>query len=76
MDSVDAVLEVQQQDKIMMQLSSIACAVKDTEYAVDKKFVPLEESAFDGVSSLLKTALLCMNAAAKEFDKWLEADDE
>ena len=74
--SIDAVLEVQQRDKIMMQLSSIARAVKDTECAMDKKFVPLEESAFDHVLGLLDTAMLCVNTAAKEFGQWLADDDE
>lgn len=76
MNSIDAVLEVQQRDKMMMQLGAIAMVLKDVEVSMDKKFVPLEESAFDAVHSLLNTARLCVDAAAKEFEKWLAADED
>lgn len=73
--SIDAVLELQQRDKMMMELGAIEKACKDVADAMGKKFVPLEESAFDSACSLLNTALLCVNAAAKEFDSWLEAEE-
>lgn len=40
-------------------------------------FVPLEESAFDSVLSLLNTAGLCVDAACRELAKWgvAEADN-
>lgn len=76
MDSIDAALEVQQRDKMMMRLEFIEMAIDAVRASADKKFVPLEESAFDGVYSLLNTARLCLDAVGKEFDKWLVADED
>lgn len=73
--SIDEVLELQQRDKMMMQLGSIEKAVNGAKDSIDMKFVPLEESRFDHVASLLNTSRLCLDAAGKEFDKWLAVEE-
>lgn len=70
--SIDGVLEIQQRDKMGLQLGSIERAVDIARDLMGREFVPLDESAFDSVHSLLNTARLCIDSAVKEFDKWLK----
>lgn len=74
MESIDAILELEQRDKVMMALASIALSVADMEDLADKKFVPVEESAYDHILSLLNTAGLCVRGACRNLADWGVAD--